>query len=113
MTTHKKIPWQIRQGDVFVERTTKAAAKGDEVPRDGDRVVLAYGEVTGHAHAIRAPGVCLLRAEGVHARVLTVASKCLLQHEEHGEIEIPSGTFTIQIQREWDYLGEMARNVQD
>ena len=44
-----------RQGDVLVQRinATDVPAKAEEIPRDGGRVVLAYGEVTNHAHAIR------------------------------------------------------------
>ena len=51
-----------RQGDVAIFTADEYAAifgsvpeKGTRVDRDKGRVVLAYGEVTGHAHAIAAP----------------------------------------------------------
>lgn len=39
-----------RQGDVLIERVDSFPANLTKVARDGDRVILAYGEVTGHAH---------------------------------------------------------------
>lgn len=49
---------QLRQGDVLLARIggTDALPKDAKaVTRDKGRVVLAYGEVTGHAHAIMEP----------------------------------------------------------
>lgn len=42
----------IRQGDVALVLVTKLPEGCTEVPNDRGRIVLAYGEVTGHAHAI-------------------------------------------------------------
>ena len=47
----------FRQGDVLLARLTNTVipeGAKEQPPVAGDRVVLAYGEVTGHAHAIRA-----------------------------------------------------------
>lgn len=44
-------PPQFRQGDVFIERVDAIPADAKDVTTV-DRVVLAYGEVTGHAHAV-------------------------------------------------------------
>lgn len=43
---------QIRQGDVLLIPVAKLPDGCTEVPHDKGRIVLAYGEVTGHAHAI-------------------------------------------------------------
>lgn len=108
---------QYRQGDVFIQRVTKKehlTTKHVEVPKDRGRVVLAYGEVTGHAHAIHDLGVCLLRREGVSERVLTIGKDgAHLQHEEHGTIALSVGTYVVRIQREYDWLEEASRNVAD
>lgn len=107
---------QIRQGDVaLVPRQPLSAderAKATPVARDQGRVVLAYGEVTGHAHAIHAPGVEQVEFEG-GARVLRVdaVSQALLQHEEHAAISIPPGDYSVIRQRE--YTPEAVRNVAD
>lgn len=45
-------PLQIRQGDVLLQAIDKLPAGCSEIKPDGNRIVLAYGEVTGHAHAI-------------------------------------------------------------
>lgn len=42
----------IRQGDVLLTPVQSLPAGCVEVPNDRNRIVLAYGEVTGHAHAI-------------------------------------------------------------
>jgi hypothetical protein len=47
---------QYRQGDVLLERISALPAGLRPVNRDKGRVVLAYGEVTGHAHALVEPG---------------------------------------------------------
>ena len=40
-----------RQGDVLLRQVAKLPAKATSVKNEG-RIVLAHGEVTGHAHAI-------------------------------------------------------------
>ncbi|MGH7714378.1 MAG: hypothetical protein ACREML_00115 [Vulcanimicrobiaceae bacterium] len=53
----------IRQGDVYLEPVSTLPANLKPVDRDHARVILAYGEVTGHAHAIHDGGCALLEAE--------------------------------------------------
>lgn len=109
----------IRQGDVLLVRVDRQVPDNAvEVPRDAGRVVLAYGEVTGHAHAIHDPGVCLLRAEGVAFDLLRVNEGVLAQlvHEEHGMITVGPGLYERRIQREYawsDEAGAMSRAVAD
>lgn len=59
-----------RQGDVFLSPVAAVPATSTKTKRDNGRVVLAYGEVTGHAHAIHGAGATLL--EGPEGRFLTV-----------------------------------------
>jgi hypothetical protein len=49
-----------RQGDVPLVPCAMPTGKLTEKPRDGGKVILAYGEVTGHAHAIHGDGACVL-----------------------------------------------------
>jgi hypothetical protein len=73
------------------------------VPRRGGRVVLAEGEVTGHAHAIHSPAATLLRA-GTRAdapRFLRTTAPVDLLHEEHAAIALPEGLYSVVIQREY------------
>lgn len=96
-----------RQGDVLLIETGEIPAEAADVTPE-DRIVLAYGEVTGHAHAIHS-GAKLLSFSA--ERFLQVAAECLLQHEEHSTIEIPAGNYKVIQQRE--YSPEAIRNVAD
>ena len=94
--------WMVRQGDVALVRDDSAEA-GDEIPRDNGRVVLAYGEVTGHAHAFDAEHVTMYAQKAKSAdRVLKVVGNvAYLKHEEHDRIATPPGTYRVVRQREW------------
>ncbi len=92
-------PAQVRQGDVLLDPVATVPVGARPVARAGGRVVLAEGEATGHAHAIRSPGATLLRAG--EERYLRVASPVTLGHEEHGAIEVAPGTYRVVIQREY------------
>lgn len=106
----KNKKWQIRQGDVLVECADSIPEGCVPVERNNGRIVLAYGEVTGHAHAIHSNAVEMLRAENGD-RYLKVTETALLIHEEHTAHEIPIGFARVVQQRE--YSPEEIRNVAD
>lgn len=103
----------FRQGDVMI-REVAAVPSGAKEVKTTDRIVLAYGEVTGHAHAI-APGEAtehsLADAAGIVRRFLKVVSEATVRHEEHAPIPLPAGVYEIVQQRE--YTPEAIRNVAD
>lgn len=103
---------QYRQGDVFIERVEKKPAKVAPVARDGGRVILAYGEVTGHAHAIGTEGATLYALPGADDRWLEVEEAVILRHEEHGPIDLEPGVYRVRIQREY-YPKKEPRKVRD
>lgn len=95
------LPWMIRQGDVALVAVETIPTDALAQPRDDlGRVVLAYGEATGHAHALHEPGVTLLHAANaaVFLRVLEPSS---LVHEEHDHIAVAPGLYRVVRQREW------------
>jgi hypothetical protein len=92
-------PAQARQGDVLLVPVDGIPAAARPVRRTIGRVILAEGEVTGHAHAIRSPAATLLRAGD--ERYLRVAAPVTLDHEEHARIEVAPGTYRVVIQREY------------
>ncbi len=97
-----------RQGDVLVREIDALPSNLHPVPRDAGRIILAYGETTGHAHAISAPDeeATLLTADEEH-RFLRIMAGVHLDHEEHGTIAIPPGIYEVIRQREWtDSLGD-------
>lgn len=98
-----------RQGDVMLVPVASIPNTAKTVERDNGRVILAYGEVTGHAHAILEP-TALKLADGI-AEFLSAPHGATLLHEEHSTIEIPAGDYRIVHQRE--YTPEAIRNVRD
>lgn len=96
----RAIPFHVRQGDVLLIEVDAAPAAATPIPLDAGRVVLAYGEVTGHAHAIRS-GSATLVADETGRRFLRAATDLSLTHEEHAAIDLPSGDYEVVIQREY------------
>ena len=92
-----------RQGDVLIRRVELIPESTQPVARDNGRIVLAYGEVTGHAHAIIDAAAELVRSADASHRFLRVmaASGVDLQHEEHATITLPPGTYEVIQQREY------------
>lgn len=118
---------QYRQGDVFIERIdggeivdNRLYVEGDvrnridltEVPADKGRVILAYGEVTGHAHALDAQTTKLFGVKEWVDRILLVAKTTALMHEEHAPITLAPGIYRIRQQREY-VPGRVPQNVAD
>jgi len=104
---------QIRQGDVFVQQIAALPDGLTPKARDGGRVVLAYGEVTGHAHAIDSALAELFedRDGTLYLRVQAGAGAAQLVHEEHATIDLAPGCYRVTHQRE--YTPEAIRRVAD
>lgn len=102
---------QYRQGDVLIARTNLSAVpNGAEKQKpDGQRVILAYGEATGHAHAIDCKLADMYQWQG--DQLLEVKPGAVLGHEEHTHIPLPPGVYKVTIQKE--YSPERIRNVAD
>ena len=108
-----------RQGDILIipvsETELSKLEKHDDtkpIPRDNGRIVLAYGETTGHAHAIGDTGVELLSTRD--GRFLRASTSFTLSHEEHAAISIPAGTFRVVRQREYSpNSGHFTRTIAD
>jgi hypothetical protein len=101
---------QYRQGDVFL-RSARIPAAAKVVDPDGGRIVLAYGEVTGHAHAIHEIDRVAILEGPDGRRWLRVTEAAALSHEEHATVVVPPGEYEITIQRE--YAPGAVRNVAD
>jgi hypothetical protein len=82
---------QYRQGDVLLVAVS-ATPKGAEVVNTKGDVILAHGEVTGHAHRIKEHRKAKLldfKAE----RFLQLTETVALSHEEHSVILLDKGTY--------------------
>ena len=105
--------FMARQGDVLIARAKKKLDGLEPVARDNGRVVLAYGELTGHAHAITDSRATLFRDPKLASMFLHVSGDApvALLHEEHTRIDIPPGEYEITHQVE--YLPGEIRRVAD
>ena len=84
--------------------------------KKGDHV-LAYGEVTGHKHAVEAVNLdnvdVYVDAEG-NISCVDAKTDFEVTHDEHGTITLEAGTYEVRRQREYDALNEMKqRQVRD
>lgn len=104
---------QWRQGDVLIERVDSVPASAKLSTKDvfPDRVVLAYGEVTGHSHQIKHGGEIVRHDNADGSFFLTLPAEVEVQHDEHSTQVIPPGVVRITRQRE--YSPEEIRNVAD
>lgn len=122
----------FRQGDVLLIRVPELPADVQARRRDRGRVVLAYGEVTGHAHAITKTDVVhydatnpteaarqVLASVGLTVEVsehnapsfLEVPTGAEVEHEEHATVALPAGRYVRLTQRE--YAPDTLRSVAD
>lgn len=104
---------QLRQGDVQLQQVAALPSGCKELPPDGNRIVLAHGEVTGHAHAIydhaaqasEIADAAIARARLWSApdgtRYLEVSQPVTLRHEEHTEHRLPPGIYHLPTQVEY------------
>lgn len=100
-----------RQGDVLIERVDEIPAAAKPKAKDNGRVILAYGEVTGHAHRIERSDIAELLDADRQGTYLRLAKDSAVVHEEHERIALPAGDYRISIQAE--YTPEQIRNVAD
>jgi hypothetical protein len=95
------------QGDIWIRRVNKPKL-GAEIARENGKLVLARGESTGHAHEIEAREAKLFAGATPNICYLVAGDTVELLHEEHAPIVIPSGTYEIVRQREYDWQGSRA-----
>lgn len=94
---------QIREGDILLIAVDVEPPEGAR--RTGE-VVLAMGEVTGHAHRLTADAILEWRTDGQrYVRVLGTEAGAI-SHEEHdpqpAHVVTPEVTYRVVQQREWD-----------
>jgi hypothetical protein len=93
-----------RHGDVVIypiseEEAQELKAKGKKAERENGRLVLAHGEVTGHAHAVVEPTAMMFDLDD--SKLLELPKLSLLTHEEHKDIELPAGNYRIYQKRQY------------
>lgn len=103
---------QVRQGDVLLVPVNVIPASAQMDATTDGRTILAYGEVTGHAHVIEAePKALRYRVTPEGKRFVELLKKVVLRHEEHSAIQLVEGKMQQGFQVE-DF-GEEIRRVAD
>lgn len=96
-----------RQGDVLIVPVEEGAVPPRvgvlaAQPRDSrGRMVLALGEVTGHAHAVVGPGELRRESGPFGFSWLYLPEGGRVVHEEHAAIPLPKGWYRVVRQREY------------
>lgn len=115
MSESKKL-YLFDQGDVLIIANAPAPkAETKEIKPDPRRgVVLAYGEVTGHAHALPPDMVArFVVNEATAQRFLKLKSPTEVKHEEHRALELPADGW-LEVDGQVEYVpGKLARPVVD
>ena len=93
----KRTAGLFRHGDVLVAAVRTIPVNAVKRPH----LVLAEGELTGHAHRIAKPGSAELFQDGADMYLRVVAEKASLIHEEHGPIALARGNYRVWRQREY------------
>jgi len=100
---------QYRQGDVLLVQVDSLPPDAGLEDKSSSDIVLAYGEVTGHAHVVDASAASLYNSQGEH--FLEVVAATALSHQEHASIVLEPGVYRVVRQRE--YTPQETRRVQD
>ena len=92
---------KYRQGDVLLTKISSLPLAAKPV-EDNGTIVLAYGEATGHHHAIRNGKAKMYTDLETLASYIEVAeAMALLEHEEHATIILEPGIYRVGLQREY------------
>jgi hypothetical protein len=94
-----------RHGGLLLVAVRKAPA-GERRARENGRLVLAHGEVTGHAHVITDEQAELVELvtpnEAIELYLLVHGTQpVVLTHEEHDTLLIEPGNYQVRRQREY------------
>jgi hypothetical protein len=99
-----------RQGDVLIERIRMLPEEVKAGKPENGKIILALGEVTGHAHVVPAELAKSFVDEN-GGLFIEVEEEAEVLHEEHATLRLPAGIYRITHQRE--YTPEAIRNVAD
>ena len=103
-TTKQTTTKMFRQGDILISYVDAIPAGArPATPLLPDRMAVALGEVTGHAHVITEPWMAsLYESPDGNGYYATITGDTGLAHDEHSTIPLTPGTVRFKRQREYD-----------
>lgn len=96
-----------RHGDLLIKEVNSIPI-GAKKKQDN---VLAYGEVTGHKHLLKAKQQVVLDVNG--QTYIELEKPTELVHEEHKTLVIDAGLYSVIHEREFNPFEEVIRQVMD
>jgi len=97
----------FRHGDVLIEKV----AQLPQSVKPSEEKVLAYGEVTGHAH--RMAGEYTMYADEQGNLYFQTETGAFVTHEEHARLDFAPGTYKVTQQREYNPFEDAIQAVRD
>lgn len=100
------------QGDVKITKVSSVEGF-DKMNLCSDNA-LAYGEHTGHLHQLDQKAI-VKEVAGSNERFFFVpeGTTSTLRHQEHAPIVLSEGWYKVEIQKEYDHLTQIERQVRD
>ena len=100
-----------RHGDVPLHKIASVPKDAEKLKHEGS-FTLAYGEVTGHHHTLYAAKEDMTIYKIGDTFVVDLKVDTPLRHQEHEEIIVPKGIWTVGMEEEYDpYLKRMNRVI--
>lgn len=93
-----------RQGDVLLVEEPAPPSRLETKARMRGPLVLAEGELTGHAHVVDDQRASLAEFPGEVFLVVEEGAPVALRHEEHDELNVMPGVYRVVQQRQLDSL---------
>ena len=96
---------QMRHGDVILIPITAQEAENmkkdaKKIDHENGRIILAYGEVTGHCHSLICKDANLWQVSE-NNKLLELPAISKLSHQEHKTIELQPGCYQIVQKRQY------------
>ena len=100
-----------RQGDVIMIAVKSMPNDTTPIARESGRIILAHGELTGHAHAIADEQAEFFATKAGQQFLRITGATAELRHEEHTAVKLPAGVY--RVARQVEYSPQALRNVAD
>ena len=100
-----KINMIARQGDIGFIPVDNIPSNAKAKKSESGRLIMAYGEVTGHHHSIYDDGSCALMEDPSNKdnSFLEVnTDTAIVEHQEHAPITLKKGKYHVVRQVEWN-----------
>lgn len=91
---------QYRQGDFLFIKVAEVPAEAQAEQRVNGKVIVGYGEATGHHHAVLERDASIRTLENM--RWLSVPTGADVTHHEHNTITLPPGSYRIVQERTYN-----------